>query len=305
MPTNKSTGRVLVPLDGSELAEAILPLLEGPQHPWGAEVLLIRSVTTDAPSNPSAETEAGDYLATQARRLERAGLRVRCEVWHGDPSQAIVNAAVRGRVGLIAMTTHGWRGLDRLRFGSVAESVVRKARVPVLLVREQVRWPTDRPPRILVPLDGSALSAAILTVIARFRQPLQGVVELLHVLEVPPRAPHLDLPLSLTDARPERGAARDYLERVAARLAAKGLEVEWVVVDGPVGPMIAQRVADGGTDLVAMTTHGRSGVARLFLGSVAEQVLRTADVPVLLWKVTVPPVVTRRERRTEEVRHAN
>ena len=96
MRSNTPTGRVLVPLDGSEFAEAILPLLERAHHPWGSEVVLIRSVTMDAAaSSPAAETEAGDYLATQAGRLERAGLRVRCEGWRGDPSQAIVNAAVR------------------------------------------------------------------------------------------------------------------------------------------------------------------------------------------------------------------
>lgn len=71
MPTNPPAGRVLVPLDGSELAEATLPLLEHPQHPWGTEVVLLRPVTVDATTSPSVETEAGDYLATQARRLER------------------------------------------------------------------------------------------------------------------------------------------------------------------------------------------------------------------------------------------
>jgi nucleotide-binding universal stress UspA family protein len=289
MPPNISTGRVLVPLDGSELAEAVLPLLEGGGFPWGSEVLLARSVATSPPAESSAEMEAGNYLAVQARRLERAGLRVRCEVWHGDPSQTIVNAAVRSRVGLIAMTTHGWRGLDRLRFGSVAESVVRAARVPVLLVRGQLRWPADRPPRILVPLDGSAQSAAALTLISRIRQPLHAVVELCHVLDASLHAAYRDFPPSMVAARPEYSAAREYLDRVAARLAGTGPEVEWVVLEGPVAPTITQRIADGRVDLVAMTTHGRSGVARLLMGSVAEQVLRAANVPVLLWKAPIPP----------------
>jgi nucleotide-binding universal stress UspA family protein len=303
MPMDPPAGRVLVPLDGSELAEAILPLLEGGERLWGSEVLLVRSLAGGAPPEPSAETEAGDYLARQARRLERAGLRVRCEVWHGDPSQAIVNAADRGRVGLIAMTTHGWRGLDRLRFGSVAESVVRNTRVPVLLVRGHVRWPADRPPRILVPLDGSALSVAVLTLIAQLCQSRRGLVELLHVFEA--HASGLDLPLSVSGADAERAAARNYLKRVAARLTAKGLEVEWVVLEGPAAPTIAQRVVEGGADVVAMTTHGRTGVARLLLGSVAEQVLRTADVPVLLWRAVDPPVMTRGTHRAEEARHAS
>ena len=300
---NSPAGRVLVPLDGSELGEAVLPLLEGGERNWGSEVLLVRSLTVGAPPEPSAETEAGEYLATQARRLERAGLKVRCEVWHGDPSQVIVNAADRGRVGLIAMTTHGWRGLDRLRFGSVAESVVRNTRVPVVLVRGHVRWPADRPPRILVPLDGSALSVAVLTVITRLCQSRRGVVELLHVVEA--HAAGLDLPPSVRAANAERVAARDYLERVAARLTGEGLEVEWVVLEGPAAPTIAQRAVEGGADLVAMTTHGRSGIARLLLGSVAEQVLRTADVPVLLWKAAHPPVVKRGTHRAEEARHAS
>ena len=189
MPPNATTGRVLVPLDGSELAEAILPLLGAGEHPWGSEVLLVRALTPESPAGPSAEKEAIAYLAAQAHMLEQAGLRVRCEVWHGDPSQTIVNAADLGRVGLIAMTTHGWRGLDRLRFGSVAESVVRQGGVPVLLARGQLRWPADRSPRILVPLDGSEQSVAILTLVAKLRRRLHATVELLHVLEALPIPP--------------------------------------------------------------------------------------------------------------------
>jgi len=295
MPFTVTTGRVLVPLDGSELAEAILPLLGTSAHPWGSEVLLVRSLTTESPAGPG-EKEAGDYLAARAHTLERAGLRVRCEVWHGDPGQMILNAADRGRVGLIAMTTHGWRGLDRLRFGSVAESVVRKARVPVLLVRGRLRWPADRPPRILVPLDGSAPSAAILAPVARLRQRLHAAVELLHVLEALP-------PAAYPDRDPGRAATTEYLERARARFTGESPEVECVVLEGPAAAMIARRTADSGADLVAMTTHGRSGVARLLVGSVAEQVLRTADVPVLLWKAAIPPAETSHGRRAEEALH--
>ena len=298
-----TTGRVLVPLDGSELAEAILPLLGTGEHPWGSEVLLVRSLTLESPAGPAAEREAGEYLAAQAHMLERSGLQVRCEVWHGEPSQMIVNAADRGRVGLIAMTTHGWRGLDRLRFGSVAESVVRKAPVPVLLVRGQLQWPVNRPPRILVPLDGSERSAAIVALVAPLRQRLRATVELLQVLEGGPPAFHPDVPITLADMGPARAAAREYLKRVAARLTADGPPVDWTVLEGPAATVIARRTVDSGADLVAMTTHGRSGVARLLVGSVAEQVLRTADVPVLLWKAAIPPTAARRGRSAEEALH--
>jgi nucleotide-binding universal stress UspA family protein len=258
--------------------------MEGAEPAWGAEVLLLRTLGPESPARQSAEEESIAYLAARASALERAGLRVRCEVWHGDPSQTIVNAAVRGRVSLIAMTTHGRRGWDRLRFGSVAESVVGKAPVPVLLVRGLVRWPTDRPPRILVPLDGSERSAAIVPAVAGLGRPLRAIVELLHVLEALPPAGYPELPLPLPGEGAAGEAARDHLERAAAPLAAEGLKVECVVLEGPAVPVITRRASETGADLVAMSTHGRSGIARFLVGSVAQQVLQTADVPILLWK---------------------
>jgi nucleotide-binding universal stress UspA family protein len=281
------TDRILVPLDGSELSEAILPLVGGSKPAWAVDVLLIRTLGPEAPAGPSAESEAQAYLATRARTLEGAGLRVRCEVWHGDPAQTIVNAGVRAGVSLVAMTTHGRRGLDRLRFGSVAETVVRKASVPVLLVRGQVRWPGHRPPRILVPVDGSERSAAIIPIVARLARPLQAVTELVHVLPAQPPVEYQAPALSLPGGGPGRAAAMAYLERAGAPLAAQDVKIERVILEGPPAIVITRHAADVGADLVAMSTHGRSGVARLLVGSVAEQVLRTTDVPVLLWKAPV------------------
>lgn len=163
--------------------------------------------------------------------------------------------------------------------------------MPVLLVRGHVRWPGDRLPRILVPLDGSERSVTILPLVARLGRPLGAVIELLHVLGAMPPAAYPDLPLSLPDEGPGGVAATDYLERVAAPLAVDGLKVECVVLEGPAATMIARYAADARADLVAMSTHGRSGVARLLVGSVAEQVLRTAEIPILLWKAAIPAAV--------------
>jgi nucleotide-binding universal stress UspA family protein len=278
------TDRILVPLDGSTLSESILPLIGGGEHVWGTEVLLVRTLGPESEPRSTEENEIVAYLATQARALEQAGLRVRCEVWYGDPSQTIVNAAMRERVNLIAMTTRGRRGLDRLQFGSVAESVVRKAPVPVLLVRGHVRWPTDRRPRILVPLDGSERSATILPVVAGLARPLHPVIELLHVLEPVAPEPYLDRALSLPGESAGSAEARDYLQRAAAPLTGQALKVECAVLEGPAVAMITSHAVDSGADLVAMSTHGRSGVTRLLAGSVAEEVLRSADVPILLWR---------------------
>jgi nucleotide-binding universal stress UspA family protein len=136
MPSGAAlTDRILVPLDGSTLSESILPLIGSGEHAWGTEVLLVRTLGPESAPWSTAEQETLAYLATQARALERAGLRVRCEVWYGDPSQTIVNAAMRGRVSLIAMTTHGRRGLDRLHFGSADDHASRLARA-----HRVIRW---------------------------------------------------------------------------------------------------------------------------------------------------------------------
>jgi len=140
--------RVVIPLDGSELAEAILPFAEKIAGPLDAEVVLVRSVEPVAPGEALAsaglvppdtlslrEAEAHEYLAAVASRLSAKGLRVRTAVRIGFAATEIVATAVSTGCDLIAMSTHGRSGLRRVLFGSVAESVLRTASVPVLMVR--------------------------------------------------------------------------------------------------------------------------------------------------------------------------
>jgi nucleotide-binding universal stress UspA family protein len=140
--------RVLIPLDGSELAEAILPFAERFAGPLDAEVCLLRVVEpltaipglgTGGVVGPEAlalrEAEARGYLAEMAHRLEGRGLRVRTVVGVGVPELTILEVATAEKADLIAMSTHGRRGLRRAVFGSVAEAVLRSAAVPVLMIR--------------------------------------------------------------------------------------------------------------------------------------------------------------------------
>jgi len=140
--------RVLIPLDGSELAETILPFAEQIAGPLDAEVCLLRVVepplaVTELGSGgivfPDAlfhrQLEAKRYLAEVAHRLEARGLRVRTLLGLGPPAVEIVESAKAEKVDLIAMTTHGRSGFLRAVFGSVAEAVLRGAAVPVLMVR--------------------------------------------------------------------------------------------------------------------------------------------------------------------------
>lgn len=140
--------RVLVPLDGSPLAEAVLPFAEKLAGPVDSELLLLRVVEPLAPAAALAaagvpapdelflrQVEARRYLDEVARRLGDKGLRVRTLLGHGPAASEIVAVAKAERADLIAMSTHGRGGLGRLLFGSVAEAVLRAAPVPVLMVR--------------------------------------------------------------------------------------------------------------------------------------------------------------------------
>src|SRR5881409_981549 len=140
--------RLLVPLDGSDIAEAILPFVEKVAGPMDAEVILVRVVEPVSPAEAIAaagvvapdtlmlrQLEAKAYLRTIRDRLAAKGIRVRTGLRSGAPAPEIVAAAATWGVDLIAMATHGRSGLGRVLFGSVAETVLRAAPMPVLMIR--------------------------------------------------------------------------------------------------------------------------------------------------------------------------
>ena len=144
--------RMLVPLDGSELAETILPFVEQVAGPLGAEVILLRVVEPVSAAEAIVsvgvvaqdvvarhELEAKRYLSQVEPRLSKKGLRVRTRIALGPPADAILGAVNTSGADLVAMTTHGRSGLGRALFGSVAESVLRASPVPVLLMRTPSR----------------------------------------------------------------------------------------------------------------------------------------------------------------------
>jgi nucleotide-binding universal stress UspA family protein len=140
--------RVLVPLDGSDLAEQILPFAEKVAGPLDAEIILVRVVEPLSAGEAMAaagvvapdtlflrELDAKRYLVSLEQRVTNKGLRVRTRIQHGSAAEEIVKAATTSGADLIAMTTHGRSGIGRLLFGSVAEAVLRAAQVPVLMIR--------------------------------------------------------------------------------------------------------------------------------------------------------------------------
>ena len=284
---------ILVPLDGSELAERALPYAEVMARANGCRILLLRVVPAShvIVGDPMADQakavrEAESYLADVAARLKTPQI-IESAVFIGDPADSIVEEIDLRNVDLVVMSTHGRSGLGRWVYGSVADQVMRRAMVPVLLIPASchAEWWSHRPSRVLVPLDGSDLATTALPVASNLVSWLGGELFLLRVI-VPTSPVYADgIPQAEIDREAERDVARRYLEEIGARLRDRGQNVKLVDARGPAPAMIAATAAEQNVDLIAMSTHGRGGITRLLMGSVATGVVQQASVPVLI----IPP----------------
>jgi nucleotide-binding universal stress UspA family protein len=295
--------KILVPLDGSELAEQALPCAVMLARGLPAELVLMRAVSLPSdvrelldnadlePAEPleRLQTEAASYLGRVASRLEQEGLRVHQVVLGQPAAEAIVDYAGQAEIQQIVMATHGYAGISRWVHGSVAERVIQSAGVPVLLVRAREKAPdvalhVPLCQRILVPLDGSPIAEQVLPVVVSIAQALKAQVTLFQVPIVFATGSLIGewyLPLQgVFETAHQEGQA--YLDGVADRLQAQGLEVSSVLEMGAVADAIVNYAEANQVDLIAMCTHGRTGLARWTLGSVADRVLRAGRVPLLL-----------------------
>jgi nucleotide-binding universal stress UspA family protein len=285
---------IVVPLDGSPLAERALPYAAALAGATGAQVILLRAAQprpdpgADAPPAWAPEEDSA-YLADARTRLRARGAAlVEGAVSSGEAAAAIRDEARLRRADLVVLATHGRSGLGRALSGGVADDVLRRAEVPVLLVPPAAppAWPARlpaEPRRVVVPLDGSPFAEAALP-------PARGLAAALgaelHLLRAVPPAGALLPRQVLAPAGGEADAARREagadLEATAAPLRAGGLRVVChpVVADPAAG--LAGAAKGLGADAIAMATHGRAGLTRLVLGSVATAALRRATVPLLL-----------------------
>jgi len=202
-----------------------------------------------------------------------------------SPSEAIINYAQNQSVDLVVMGTHGRRGMDRLLSGSVSEEVVRGAPCPVFTVlasEEENHVPTIS--RVLAPVDLSDQSEMVLDHAAALADAYAAPLDLLHVVEEAayPSAYGLD-PLT-PDLPSVQDRAREALETLAAELDLRTDPVNVHVMAGNAARDIVEFADDNEADLIVMATHGRSGLERFLIGSVAEKVVRRAPCPVFTLK---------------------
>ena len=273
---------VLVPVDGSPLAERALLYARRLAHDSNGRIVLLQVVPASANADATIRT-ATLYLENLITQFSESSFD-RPVVTAGDPASSILAEVEFHGIDLIVMSTHGRSGLGRWIYGSVADAVIRRAAVPVLLVPATgvAEWPDNRALRILVPLDGSELAETVLGAVANLSGTLNAEVLLLRAQEAP-TAPEAD---RSTDSNGELPSERDrvdgYLDRVAAHLRAHGLRVRVETRPGHAATAIVEVTQEQSIDLVAMATHGSGGLTRLVMGSVAASVVQRATVPVLL-----------------------
>ena len=304
-------GKVLVPIDGTDVADGILPYVSQLARAAEIPILLHTVVDTKDLAIPesagsfepmpainwgeveeSLKARAEVVLNSTVQRLADEGLEATATVTVGDPSEEIVKVAADAGCGLIAMSTHGRNALARGILGSVTDRVLHSSSVPVLTItperanRHKVSEDTATK-KILAPLDGSESAERAMSYVEELAQAMSLEVVLARVVPVDhPAYSVSELGAILPDFTEQRvQEAEKYLERTANNLTNAGLEVQSQVLMGTPGPALVDFARQTPQSMVVMTTRGRSGLARWVLGSVAEALIRASGDPVLV----IPP----------------
>ena len=291
---------LLVPLDGSPFAEQALPVAIEIAQAAQANVRLVL-VHTKFPRGTKARLASlkaeRNYLQQVATRgQEITGTQLSAVTLTGSVVSALRDHIHRADVDLVVMTTHGRGMVERAWIGSVADALIRSTDVPILLIR-----PTEKAPavarlevtRLVVPLDGSPLSEQILpsaVSMARLLGAELSLVQLVTAVELPGEFPAAmtgyDGNLSILMEQ----QAKEHLDTLADSLRSDGVVVttgSGVTSSAAAG--ILDLARDPAIGMIALATHGRSGVRRGLLGSVADKVIRGSDRPVLVYRPAPPP----------------
>jgi nucleotide-binding universal stress UspA family protein len=291
--------KILVPLDGSDLAEIALPYAEVLAGALGCEITLIHvSESADEKYENMHQlyvekiVEATRQGAERCRKNKRAKkIKVSSVHLTGHVAEQIVDYADKENIGLIVMTTHGRSGIRRWILGNVAAKVVRATDKPIALIRAKDTLPEACAERklnkLLVPLDGSKASEVVIPHVSELASKLKAEVVLFQVVApsyfvyaIPGEA--VLQPHSPEDLQNMIEHSKFYLDKVGAEFRDKGIETTSEVgIGGPAEEII--RIADEmHVDMVAMSTHGHSSISLWAFGSNADKVLHAGNTPVLL-----------------------
>jgi len=286
--------RILVPLDGSDSAEMALPYAEEIAAKTGAELLLVSvsEPTLDAKAHlyeSYLERIEGQVLPELESRGARGEAMVRSEVLVGSPASEIVGYADERDVSLTIMASGGRSRKGPWRLGTVAAKVLRATNRPALLVRapvdEMARKQHRLVKRILVPLDGSDVGEAALPWAVELAYGLGAELILYqvvkHVMILATEGAAMSSEMYEEEEKFRRATAVAYLEEIGKPALEKGLNISHALGSGPPADQIIDYAEANEIDLIAMSTHGRSGISRWVFGSVTDKVLHAGNTAVL------------------------
>ena len=281
--------RVLFPTDGSDCAERARRFAMAVADRFDAELHVIHVDERDAELSDVIDIKEDDildqlHLPTDGPAPVAASRVRECRVVHRTAADGILSYAAEHDTALTVMGTHGRRGVQRLLLGSVTEEVVRRAPHPVITVGRGAGLPHDiAGGHLLVPVDFSEHQPRLLAHAREWARAYDMSLTLLHVVSLDERPAPYPPRLSAADPETLRARATEALEEVAAPLRENGVAVDVAVRSGHPADQILDAAADA-ADLLAIATHGRTGLERVLMGSVAETVIRQAPCPVFTVK---------------------
>jgi nucleotide-binding universal stress UspA family protein len=296
--------KVLVPLDTSELSEMALPYAEELATKLGSELILLHVGTwADGEDTADHNIYLSKIKAATEAQIKKSGatVKVKSELLGipsivANPPEDILEYADKEKVSLIVMATHGRTGISRWTLGSTANKVARAAQCSILLIRcATYAQGKTHLGKILVTLDGSKPSEAVLPYIEALGSKLKSRITLLNVVEplyhVYPYSEGLGyygaagvvrVPYTEEEMQPYRDVEEKYMKDVNDKLASKGVKTSYDIRMGSAGEEIIKAEEEMKPDMVAMSTHGHSGFGRFEHGSIADKVLHAGTTPLLL-----------------------
>ncbi len=296
---------ILVPLDGSQLAECVLPHIRAFARSFDAEITLLRVLEKNQTSATAQlfdllnwqikKTEATLYLENTRARLRTLALRARATVLEGLVAEEITEYAQKQEVKLIILSSHGQSGLTQWGLSSITQKVILSAPASVLLVRArqpgiQTNKSSNFPiyQRILVPLDGSQRAENVLTVVTQLARANRSQIHLVQVIQTPEMARQMpltreDLVLSNRIVLRNRDEAGRYLEQVKARSYLEGIDVQThLITSDNAAAELHQIVEQQAIDLVTLSAHGYSGNHQWPYGNMVNNFMLYGKVSLLI-----------------------
>jgi nucleotide-binding universal stress UspA family protein len=289
--------RILVPLDGSELAEKALPYTTIIAKLRKSEVTLFAVSITKAGGRRDRLLKS--YLDFKAKELESQGIRASTAIEYGDTAEEIIQYTSKNNINLTIISTHGYSGIKRWILGSVTQKVLYGTCTPILLIKSKSPDLSNMEfKKVLVPLDESSFSEATLPFVEELLKGAETEISLVKVNELPIVPSYGSHPIN-----PTRTEFRDtlwhemelqstsYLEKIKDDLVRKGLKANFQIEKGQTGETaqhIIKVANEKNVDLIIISTHGRTGISRWIYGSTTTRIIEESTQPILLIRPSIP-----------------